>query len=142
MAVDLPGVGLDVVDEGPRPAGPVDRRRGTRSSVGCVGAVSRDTLDRWIRRYRAGGFDELVPTARVTDPRTDAGVLEMAAGLKRENPQRTAAQVQRILRASSGWSPSESTLLRLFHRLELMGPPAGVGGEVFGRFEAAEVNER
>jgi len=103
---------------------------------------SRDTLDRWIRRYRAGGFDELVPTARVTDPRTDAGVLEMAAGLKRENPQRTAAQVQRILRASAGWSPSESTLLRLFHRLELIGPPAGVGGEVFGRFEAADPNER
>ncbi len=103
---------------------------------------SRDTLDRWIRRYRAGGFDELVPTARVTDPRTDTAVLEVAAGLKRENPDRTAAQVQRILRASSGWSPSESTLLRLFHRLELMGPPAGVGGEVFGRFEAADPNER
>jgi putative transposase len=103
---------------------------------------SRDTLDRWIRRYRAGGFDELVPAARVTDPRTDTVVLEMAAGLKRENPDRTAAQVQRILRASSGWSPSESTLLRLFHRLELMGPPAGVGGEVFGRFEAADPNER
>ena len=103
---------------------------------------SRDTLDRWIRRYRAGGFDELVPTARVTDPRTDAQVLEMAAGLKRENPARTAAQVQRILRAATGWSPSESTLLRLFHRLELIGPPVGVGGEVFGRFEAGDPNER
>jgi len=66
----------------------------------------------------------------------------MAAGLKRENPDRTAAQVQRILRASSGWAPSESTLLRHFHRLKLMGPPAGVGGEVFGRFEAADPNER
>ncbi len=109
---------------------------------GTAVRYSRDTLDRWIRRYRAGGFDELVPTARVTDPRTDVAVLEMAAGLKRENPDRTAAQVQRILRASSGWAPSESTLLRHFHRLELMGPPVGVGGEVFGRFEAGDPNER
>jgi putative transposase len=103
---------------------------------------SRDTLDRWLRRYRAGGFDELLPAPRVSDPRTDSAVLELAAGLKRENPDRTAAQVQRILRASSGWSPSESTLLRHFHRLELMGPAAGVGGEVFGRFEAENPNDR
>jgi transposase InsO family protein len=103
---------------------------------------SRDTLDRWLRRYRAGGFDELLPAPRVSDPRTDSAVLELAAGLKRENPDRTAAQVQRILRASSGWSPSESTLLRHFHRLELMGPTAGVGGEVFGRFEAENPNDR
>lgn len=103
---------------------------------------SRDTLDRWIRRYRAGGFDELVPTARASDPRTDTAVLEMAANLKRELPDRTAAQVQRILRAASGWAPSETTLLRHFHRLELMGPAGGVGGEVFGRFEAADPNER
>jgi putative transposase len=25
---------------------------------------SRDTLDRWIRRYRAGGFDALAPSTR------------------------------------------------------------------------------
>ncbi|OOK76792.1 helix-turn-helix domain protein [Mycobacterium kansasii] len=86
---------------------------------------SRDTLDRWIRRYRAGGFAELIPSMRTMSPRTDAATLELAAALKRENPARTAAQVQRILRASAGWAPSESTLLRLFHRLELIGPAAG-----------------
>ena len=53
-----------------------------------------------------------------------------------------AAQVTRILRASSGWAPSESTLLRLFHRRELMGPAAGDAPVVFGRFEAAAPNER
>jgi transposase InsO family protein len=104
---------------------------------------SRDTLDRWIRRYRAGGFEELVPSARSCVPRTDAATLEMAAALKRENPARTAAQVGRILRTATGWGPSESTLLRLFHRLELMGPAAaGGGGEVFGRFEAENPNDR
>ena len=86
---------------------------------------SRDTLDRWIRRYRAGGFVELIPSTRALSPRTDAATLELAAALKRENPARTAAQVARILRASAGWAPSESTLLRLFHRCELIGPAAG-----------------
>src|SRR6185312_12861524 len=59
-----------------------------------------------------------------------------------ENPDRTAAQVVRILRASGGWAPSESTLLRLFHRRDLMGPAAGDQPGVFGRFEAAAPNER
>ncbi len=103
---------------------------------------SRDHLDRWIRSYRAGGFDALVPSIRQPGPRTDAETLDLAAALKVENPGRTAAQIARILTASTGWSPSESTLLRLFHRRELMGPAAGETGEVFGRFEAAEVNER
>ena len=103
---------------------------------------SRDTLDRWIRRYRAGGFAELVPSLRTCVPRTDTATLEMAAALKRENPARTAAQVARILRTASGWAPSESTLLRLFHRLELIGPAAGDTAVVFGRFEAENPNER
>ena len=102
---------------------------------------SRDSLDRWIRRYRAGGFDALMPSLRQPGSRIDTQVLELAVALKRENPARTAAQVARVLRASSGYSPSESTLLRLFHRRELMGPPAGQA-EVFGRFEAAAPNER
>ncbi|MGV1010574.1 MAG: DDE-type integrase/transposase/recombinase [Dermatophilaceae bacterium] len=103
---------------------------------------SRDTLDRWIRRYRAGGLDALTPSTRQPGSRIDTGALELAVALKRENPARTAAQVVRILRASSGWAPSESTLLRLFHSRELMGPAAGGQPAVFGRFEAAVPNER
>jgi hypothetical protein len=103
---------------------------------------SRDSLDRWIRRYRVGGFDALTPSLRQPGTRIDTGVLELAVALKRENPNRTAAQVARILRAaSSGYSPSESTLLRLFHRRELMGPATGTA-VVFGRFEAETPNER
>ena len=103
--------------------------------------ISRETLDRWIRRYRAGGFEALVPESRRLAARTDAQVLELAASLKRENPTRTVAQVARILRTATGWAPSESTLLRHFHRLELMGPAAGQPPAVFGRFEAADANE-
>jgi len=70
-------------------------------------------------------------------------VLELAAALKRENPQRTAAQVRRILRATSGWAPSDRTLQRHFERLELSGQAqASPGGaQVFGRFEASRPNE-
>lgn len=103
---------------------------------------SRDTLDRWIRRYRAGGFDALAPSTRQSGTRIDTPVLELAVALKRENPARTTAQVARVLKASGGWSPSESTLLRLFHRHDLIRPAAQGATAVFGRFEAAAPNER
>ncbi len=103
--------------------------------------VSRAGIDRWIRAWRAGGFAALAPPARQVTPRTDAAVLELAAGLKREKPGRTAAQVARILRASCGWSPSARTLQRHFERLELNTRPDGSPPAVFGRFEASRPNE-
>ncbi|MFG1955909.1 helix-turn-helix domain-containing protein [Micromonospora sp. NPDC048830] len=102
--------------------------------------VARATLDRWITAWRRGGFDALVPSPRQATPRTPAEILDMAAALKRENPDRTAAQVARILHKHLGWAPSESTVLRHLNRLELMGPPA-TAVTVFGRFEAARTNE-
>jgi putative transposase len=105
-------------------------------------SYSRDHIDRWIRGYRRGGFDALAPSPRQPSGRIDTGVLELAVALKRENPHRTAAQVARILKASGGWAPSESTLLRLFGRHELMTPAAEGSTAVFGRFEAAACNER
>src|SRR6188768_483098 len=48
--------------------------------------VSRASLDRWIRAWRAGGFDALIPAEPQVAPRTDAAVLELAAQLKREHP--------------------------------------------------------
>ncbi|MDT3446941.1 DDE-type integrase/transposase/recombinase [Pseudofrankia sp. BMG5.37] len=103
--------------------------------------VSRKTLDRWIRAWRAGGFDALVPAPRRVEARTPAEVLELAAALKRENPARTAAQVGRILRASSGWAPSDRTLQRHFEALELNTRPDGSAPVAFGRFEAGRPNE-
>jgi putative transposase len=105
---------------------------------------SRDHLDRWIRTWRRGGFDALVPPGRAPHARIDPAVLELAFALKRERPARTAAQVARILRRQSGWSPSETTLLRHFHRAGLqLSPGAGAvdTSTVFGRFEAERPNE-
>jgi putative transposase len=103
--------------------------------------VSRKTLDRWVRAWRAGGFDALVPTPRRVEARTPAEVLALAAALKRENPARTAAQVARVLRTQSGWSPSDRTLQRHFEALELNTRPDGAPPEAFGRFEAARPND-
>ncbi len=104
--------------------------------------VSCQTISRWKRDYLAGGFDALVPSPRQASPRTPGEVLTLAVALKRENPERTAAQVQRILRAQSGWAPSDRTLQRMFARLELNQPPADPGQQqVFGRFEATRPNE-
>ena len=40
--------------------------------------VSRATLDRWLRDWRRGGFDALVPTPPKVSPRTQGDVLELA----------------------------------------------------------------
>jgi len=106
--------------------------------------ISRNTIDRWARWYRSGGFDALVPQPAVVHPRTPAEVLQLAAALKRENPERTAAQVRRILRATSGWAPSDRTLQRHFERLELRREPSVASpgaAQVFGRFEASRPND-
>jgi putative transposase len=104
--------------------------------------LSRATIDRWIRDWRRGGFDALVPPPRRVSPRTPAEVLELAVGLKREVPERTAAQVAAILRAHAGWAPDERTLQRHFARLELTTRPNGQPPAAFGRFEADAPNQR
>jgi putative transposase len=104
-------------------------------------AVSRRTLDRWVVARRGGGFEALVPEPRQCAPRTDADVVELAVGLKMENPARTAAQVRRILAARLGWAPSERAIQRWFAARELTGRPGGAPPQAFGRFQADAVNE-
>ena len=127
-----------------RQRGRLVRELAGREHPGPFGApvrVSRQSLDRWILAWRRGGFDALLPAPRQVTARTPAEVLDLAAALKRENPQRTAAQVVRILRTHLGWTPSESTVLRLFTRLELSRSQPGGVGAVFGRFEAERPNQ-
>jgi putative transposase len=103
--------------------------------------LTRWTLDRWIRLWHQGGFDALVPDPRQSQPRTPPEVMQLAAALKKENPARTAAQVQRILKAQSGWAPDERTIQRMFNRTGLTALAAPEAAPVFGRFEADRPNE-
>ena len=104
--------------------------------------VARNTVDRWIRAWRTGGFDALVPAARAAGPVTPTAVLDLAVKLKQEAPGRTAAQVAAVITAAEGWAPSERTIQRLFARLGLNTRPDGAPPEAFGRFEAAAANDR
>jgi putative transposase len=102
--------------------------------------VSEQTIRRWIRWWRQGGFEALVPSPARVSPRTPAEVLALAVALKRENPGRTATQITRILRAQAGWAPSDRTIQRHFVRLEL-DRQLEARPQVFGRFEADRCNE-
>ena len=105
--------------------------------------VSRASLDRWIRAYRAGGFTALVPAPRRLTPQIPAEVLELAVALKKEAPGRTAAQVTVVLGAHAGWAPSARTLQRHFAALGLSRwRPDGTPPATFGRFEADQPNAR
>ena len=123
-----------------RQRGPMVRALAQIAHPGPFGGtvtVSKDTIDRWIRAWRRGGFDALKPRGRAQGAVTPAQVLSLAATLKRERPARTSAQVRRIMIDTFGDAPSESTLLRHFRTLDI---PTGVR-EVFGRFEADYPNE-
>jgi len=124
----------------PAERGAVVRELASRVHTGPFGepvTVSRASLDRWIRAWRAGGFDALVPAGRQGQVRTDAEVVELAVQLKRERPARTAAHIARIIEQDRGWAPSARTLQRLFARRELNRRPDGTAPAAFGRFEAA-----
>lgn len=123
-----------------RQRGPMVKALAEKTHAGPFGGtvtVSKDTIDRWIRLWRRGGFDALKPQGRTQGPVTPPQVLSLAATLKRERPARTSAQVRRIMIDTLGDAPSESTLLRHFRTLEI----ATGTREVFGRFEADYPNE-
>jgi putative transposase len=106
--------------------------------------IGRTTLDRWVRDYRRGGFDALVPRPRVVAPRTSAEMLGLAFALKRERPERTAAQVREVMLAAGGEQPVPGlrTLQTHLARQGLNVRADGRSpGKVYGRFEASQRNE-
>jgi len=104
--------------------------------------VGRTTLDDWIRAYRAGGFQALLPRPRVVAPHTPAEVLELAFTLKRERPDRTAAQVRQVMFAAGEPVPGLRTLQTHLARAGLNVRADGrTPGKAYGRFEAEVRNE-
>jgi hypothetical protein len=61
-------------------------------------------IDRWIRAFRPGWIDALVP----------ADLVKLAVDLKIKKPLHALAQVRRILAARPGWALSERAIQRLF----------------------------
>ena len=109
---------------------------------------SRTTIYRWFKDYRDGGFDALLPASRQRPPSSDAGLLELAVKLKRENRQRPATLVFELLATDlagrgqdPGQLPSVRALQRHFARQGLNHRQVEVA-KVRGRFEAEAVNDR
>jgi len=132
----------DAIDEAltPKQRGIVVRRIAEATHPGFNGGavkLSRETIDRWAGAWRRGGFEALRPKETAVTTRTPIEVLELAASLKRERPERTAAQVRRIIVRMAGDCPSVSTLLRYFRS---SGLPM-IHQEATGRFEADFNNE-
>jgi putative transposase len=131
---------------GTRERGALVRALAERDHLGPTGErvrVSRNTLDRWIRGWRTGGFEALLPDPRVGRPRVEAELLELAVTLKREQPRRAAAQIARIITERCGTSPHQRTLERHFRRVGLDRELAAARGglRAFGRFQAEAPNQ-
>jgi putative transposase len=107
---------------------------------GRLMTVSRETIDRWSRLWRKGGFDALRPTERNIAPRTNPELLALAFALKKERPERTAAQVAAIIKSVKGDGPAERTIQFHFAK-EGLNKPVRIT-EQFGRFEAGNSNDR
>lgn len=118
-----------------------------RTPDGQWSTVGRSTLDRWIRAYRSGGFDALVPAKRRRRLLSDVELLDLAVRLKRENPARTATHIVELIvtdlagRDDGRRVPSARTVQRHFARLGLNVRPDGSPPVAFGRFQAAKVND-
>jgi putative transposase len=103
--------------------------------------VSAPTLRRWLRHWRAGGYEALLPGPRLQPRRTPQILLEHAVVLKTEAPRRTAAQVSRALSEAGLGSVSARTLQRHFARLGFASTTGESAPAAYGRFEADEFGE-
>lgn len=99
--------------------------KGVLAPDGSVKHFAPQTIERWYRSYKKGGFDALIPTGRVDQglPRKlDAELQEQIKYLKSNYPRMSAAAIHRQLRANGSikaGSVSESTVNRYVNQLAL-----------------------
>ena len=132
---------------GGRERGLLVRRIATDEHVTPAGEprqVSRNTLDRWIRKYRAEGLAGLRdrPRADRGSARLDPALLDLAIRLRLEAPARSAAHIAEIVRARHGVRIAERTLAEQFRRRGFTRGELLRDGRTFGRYEADAPNER
>ena len=106
--------------------------------------VSRNTLDRWIRRYQAEGLAGLHdrPRSDKGGVRLDPALLDEAIRLRLEVPARSAAHISEIIRTRHGVRLPERTLAEQFRRRGFTRGELLRDGRTFGRYEAEAPNER
>lgn len=114
---------------------------GTRKS-----RVSARTIERYLRQYREGGFDALMP--KYTDQRRSRvprDYIELALDLKREHPKRTVRQIMEMLEMSGQvpkGSLKQSTLYDHFKREGLAKEWGKKESKAYQRFSPKHRNQR
>ena len=99
--------------------------KGVISPDGSVKHFAPQTIERWYRSYKNGGFDALIPAGRVDQgqPRKlDADIQEQIRYLKTNYPRMSAASIFRQLQDNGSiksGSVSESTVNRFVNQLAL-----------------------
>ncbi len=114
---------------------------GTRKS-----RVSVRTIERYLKQYREGGFEALMPKFSVQrQSRITRDYIEWALDLKREHPKRTVNQVIEILEMS-GQVPKgilkQSTLYDHFKREGLTRERGKKESKAYQRFSPKHRNQR
>jgi putative transposase len=111
---------------------------------GSSRTYSRQTIDRWLRVWRAGGLDALTPAER-----SDTGIVRAhpelfaeASALRLELPGRSAAQIASILFHRHGIKVSERTVRGQLRRAGLHREALAAEPKAYGRYEAAAPNQR
>ena len=111
---------------------------------GSTRTYSRQTVDRWLRAWRAGGLGALKPAER-----SDTGIVRAhpelfaeASALRLELPGRSAAQIASILFHRHGIKVSERTVRGQLRRAGLHREALAAEPRAYGRYEAAAPNER
>jgi len=106
--------------------------------------VSRNTLDRWIRAYRALGLAGLRdrPRSDQGSARLNPALLDEAIRLRLEVPARSAAHISEIVSARHGVRIAERTLSEQLRRRGLTRGELLRDGRTFGRYEADAPDER
>lgn len=132
---------------GSRERGLIVRRIADQEHVGPDGqprAVSRNTLDRWIRSYRQHGLAGLRdrPRSDVGGVRHAGALIEEAVRLRLEQPARSAAHIAEMLFARHGVRVPERTMREQLQKRGLTRSELLRDQRTFGRYEAGAPNER
>ena len=99
--------------------------KGVISPDGSIKHFAPQTIERWYRYYKNGGFDALIPSGRVDQGRPrklDADIQEQIRYLKTNYPRMSAASIFRQLQDNGSiksGSVSESTVNRFVNQLAL-----------------------
>ncbi|MDO9535629.1 MAG: DDE-type integrase/transposase/recombinase [Bacillota bacterium] len=107
--------------------------------------VSPRTIERYLKKYREGGYDALMPKTHTSTTRIPKEYLDLAISLKQENLKRPVTQIIEMLELS-GKVPQgllkRSTLYDHFDRLGLTKELGKKEAKAYQRFAPKHRNQR